>query len=211
MSSRSICTLILCLVTFCAGCARTTAVGPAENRGVIYLSMSGGQWHPPGEVTNSRGLRSPFGASSVGKKVEGPQKFTIISLKDDNGRIVGRRVIPVFYGEILMHAIEQQLDALGYTVKVAPKVPADGDGVDISRVAADLEQSSGLLALEGKCALQATVEVWRNGNKISGRSFQSEIADYAVADQDQLHFRLMEEASRKIAADGMAAGLTAVP
>lgn len=198
--------LVMCLVGICAGCVRRAAVTPAaiKDRGEIFLSMSGGQWRL-NELSYSRGIRKP----RPQRRGDAPQKFTVINLKNDYGRTFGKRVVPVFSGEILMRLFAQRLTALGYSVKVVRAVASSGYAVDISRVAADMEQHSAGYSLEAKCNLQATVEIWKDGTWIGGHDYQSSLADNAAADRDQLYMKVLERASEQIIADCIPAITTA--
>jgi hypothetical protein len=120
-------------------------------------------------------------------------------LKNDTGRTIGKIVKPVYSGDILIGALKQELSAAGYTVRFVQKLPKNvTNGIDISRISAELEQTSGLLALDGTCNLQINVDMWQSGTKVSTHHYASIVSDYSVMAQDQLLFNLMTKATQDI-------------
>ena len=155
--------------------------------GEIFLSLDGNQWQDPQETRPARytSRARPFPVRQM-KKVT-PQQMTLVKVKNDSGKTLGRYMLPVYSGEIIFDSLFQGLSAAGYTVRVVKQLPKNATiVVDISSITADLEETSGLLTLEAKCDLHVKLDVWRNGVKVNSHDYTSFLFDYSFANKQLL-------------------------
>lgn len=207
--------LLLCFAGIFAGCATMTQKTPlASNplitavgrRGELFLSLNGNQWYEPKEiVTQSSYMRkySPITFRPMRIKAT-QQEITLAKVKSETGRTIGKHVMPVYSGDILIDSLNRELTAAGYTVKMVRKLPKDvGSGIDVSGISADLEQTTGLLTFEGTCYLQIKIDILHNGIKLSTHDYFSKISDYSITDQHQLLLKLMMKAAQNIVVESV--------
>jgi len=201
------------LLTWCAsiltGCATTDkkaslqpkpAASSTHKEEVVYLMMSGNQWRPPGDTWASlHSQRSPLLKSTSGNQLVIPRKITLMTLTDSEGKAVGTSVLPLDFGDLIVRSLRKKLNAAGYTVISARKLPANTKrGIDISDVTTVVEQNSGFIRLTGKCDLRISLDLWLNGSKFVSRDYSTIVSDYSVTDQGMLFPRLAQTAALNI-------------
>lgn len=201
--------VLICCPGFLAGCATTVqqtslagkpdaaAAGAAK---VLYLSVNGREWDESPETAHSRlSLRSPPMRVVHKRERATTQKITIVNVKNDAGRTIAKRVIPVYAGDILIDALKHELIAAGYTVRSVQQLPKNVvNGIDVSLFSAELTQNTGLLTLEGTCNLHIRLDEWRNGFKVKSRDYVSVVSDYSFYDQYQLFVDIISMSTQNI-------------
>ena len=203
------------LLTWCAsilaGCATTdkkgylqpkpVAAGSTNSAQVVYLMMSGNQWRPAGDPERSlHSQRSPLLKNTADNKMVFPQKITLVTVTDSQGKAVGKSVLSVDFGDLIVRSLRKKLNAAGYTVISVRKLPANTkSGIDISDVTTVMEQNSGLIRLAGKCDLRIRLDLWLNGSKFVSRDYSTIVSDYSITDQSLLLARLAQKATQNIA------------
>lgn len=192
--------LAWCTCTF-AGCATadpqaSLSYKPVANvvggSGVIFLTMNSSQWNVPRKTIRSRYMPRfvPERVMPKPKKLA-PQGITYVEVKNDTGLTIGKIVMPVYSGDLIIDSIKKELTSAGYTVRLLQNFPKDVEkGVDITWISTELEQNSWLLFLEGTCHLNIKVDVWRNGSKVDSHDYSSNVSDYSFSDQ---HLPLAEQ------------------
>lgn len=197
-------------VTIFSGCATTDQKMPFVDKPVIkatgaggdlYLSVDNYQWDGLWKI---KYLQSRQGRVAVKvknkKKPSNPDRITIIKVMNDKGKAVGERVMPVYAGDILRETMKQELDLMGYTVKVVDKLPNYAiKGVDISQIFVELEQGSGLFTFDGTCRLKMQVDIWRNGTIVASHDYESKLTDYSFSDRNQHISDLLIRSAQNIA------------
>ena len=201
------------LLTWCAiilpGCATTDKKASLQpkplassiNRTeVVYLMMSGNQWRPAGDrETSLHSQRSALLKSTSDNKSIIPRKITLVTVNDGDGKAVGRSVLPVDFGDLIVRSLRKKLNAEGYTVISVRRLPANAKrGIDISNLTTVVEQSSGFIKLAGKCDLSIKLDLWLNGSKSVSRDYSTIVSDYSITDQSQLLARLAKQATLNI-------------
>jgi hypothetical protein len=200
--------LLICCPAFFAGCAATaqhaslvgkpdtTAAGATK---VLFLSMNGRERDESLETVHSRLSLRPAPVR-VGPERERAtvQKTTLVDVKNDLGRTIAKRVIPVYAGDILIDALKHELVAAGYTVRSVQQMPKNENGIDVSLASAELTQNTGLLTLEGTCNLHIKLDEWRNGSKVKSRDYVSDVSDYSFSDRDRLFVDLIIMSAQNI-------------
>ena len=191
-----------CCVGTLAGCARVDRRAswqfepvphPRPGGVEILVTVNGKQWEEPIAIKSSRfARRSPSATPGIRQSSDTAQKITLVNVTDDTGRTITKRVIPLCSEDLLMYVLNEELSTAGYTVKLVHKLPKDvKNGVDVSWVHPDMEETFGLLTVQGSCDLQLTIDVWRNGTKIGTHNYVSKVSDYSITNQDQLPAQLL--------------------
>lgn len=162
--------------------------------------ISGNRWNPPGEPASSlHAQRSSRLKPLPDDHMAAPQKITMVKVISDSGTPVGRSVVPVDSGDLIVRNLRKGLKAQGYTVISVRKLPESAEnGIDISWISAGLEQNSGLLTLAGECDLRIRVDLWRHGAKLVSHDYATTASDYSITDQNQLLVNLLEKATENI-------------
>jgi hypothetical protein len=202
------------LLTWCAsimaGCATTDkkaslqpkpAAVSTKRAEVVYLMMSGNQWRPAGDtVASLHSQRSPLLKSTPENKMAVPQKITMGTVKDGEGKSLGKSVLPLDFGDLMVRSLRKKLNAAEYTVISVRKLSANTkSGIDISDVTPVVEQNSGLIRLAGKCDLRIRLDLWLNGSKSVSHDYSTIVSDYSITDQSLLLTRLAQKATQNIA------------
>lgn len=158
--------------------AATTAQGDRETdgrRGEVYLAMSGDTWTGWAGASVHRGKFAPPGSRK--RPLRMPRKVSLVQVMDGRGQVVATRPAPFSSGEVVLETLKRELGKAGYRVTVVRKLTGTARGIDVSFVAADLRQSSGLLADSGSCTLQVTLDSWQGGVKRESRRYSSTSSD----------------------------------
>ena len=174
----------------------TAAAGPKD----LFLSINGYESDEPQNAMDLRPMlkHAPVTFRPNREKVI-PQKITLVNVKNNFRKTIARRVISVYAGDILIDALRQELKAAGYTVRLVHKLPKNaGNGIDVTSVYVDLEETSGLLTSTGTCNLQIKFEIWRKGTKLNSHDYASTDSNYSFFDEQHLFVDLMNLSSQKI-------------
>ena len=165
--------------------------------------MSGNQWRPEGDTeTSLHSQRSPLLKSASDNEMAMPRKITLVTVNNSEGKAVGKSVLPVDFGDLIVRSLRKKLNAAGYTVISVRKLPANTKrGIDISDVTTLLEQNYGLIRLAGKCDLRIRFDLWLNGSKFASRDYSTIVSDYSITDQSLLLAKLAQKAIQNIAND----------
>lgn len=149
-------------------------------RGDIYLSMSGSDWTGWGGKSVHRGKFAPAGARKKPQRM--PRKVSLVQVMNDRGQVVENVPAPFSSGEVVFETLKQELTEAGFRVTVVRELTGSvGRGIDVSFVASDLKQTSGLLALNGSCRLQVTLDIWQKGMKRQSQQYSASTSGYSVA------------------------------
>lgn len=193
----------------CRGGERGTLPKVAQlppKRGEIYLVMSGNKWQGWQGKDRHRGKFFPPDAKRRGAEM--PRKVSLVKVVNDTGRVVKSRPIPVSSADKVMETLKSRLARAGYQVKVVRRLPGSAErGIDVSVVSADLRQKSGLLALEGSCALSVTLDRYHRGFKEDSQRYTSTASGTSTGVRQPLFPGLMDRAAREVA-DQAVSGLT---
>lgn len=205
------------LLTLCvgalAGCATPERKGAPErqpvqkqpgNGAVVFLAMSGNGWNERQDLENAP-HRGKFSPKKVPRhRVVAPRKIEMVQVLDARGKATGSYVMPVSAGELILEGVRRELEAAGYAPVLVRKLPERAAmGLDITAVVAELEQSSGLFALEGSCELRIRVDQWRRGSRLGSRSYRSTISGRSWKDQHLLLGQLLDQAVQEMAAQAV--------
>ena len=201
------------LLTWCAsilgGCATTDkkaslqpkpVANSTNSAGIVYLMMSGNQWRPVGDKETSwHSQRSPLLKRTSDNKISISRTITLVTVNNSEGKAVGKSVLPVDLGDLIIRSLRKKLNAAGYTVISVRKFPANSKrGIDISEVTTAVEQKSSLITLAGKCDLRVRLDLWLNGSKFVSRDYSTIVSDYSITDQNLLLAKLAEKATLNI-------------
>ena len=209
--------LALCVGTL-AGCAtperkKAPELQPVQKQSgkgaVVLLALSGNGWNEQQELKNAP-HRGKFSPRKTPRKrgVVLPRMVETVQVLDARGNATGSYLLPVSAGELLMEGIRRELAAAGYRPVLVRKLPERAaSGLDITAVVAELEQSPGLLTLEGSCDLRIRVEHWRRGSRQAARSYRSTVSGSSIENQHLLLRQLLDQAVQELAAQAVA-GLT---
>ena len=197
---------VLCIIFLLsvAGCATTDqksllqkqpgaeAVGGRED---IYLSVTAGKpivhdsvkkpimrYSMTGEKPRVRTVKSSFqDRESIN------EKWVVVTERSEDGKELGITVTPLVPSDLLRDALREELSAAGYTVRLVNKLPKNvGKGIILTHVSVDVDQVSGLLAVDGSCRLRIGMDLWRNGARLKKIANEFSYSDSAMTERDRL-------------------------
>lgn len=209
--------ILLCGAAIIAGCAATmpqTAASAVEqgqrpgSRGTLYLALAGELPAQSGKSASPRYLprRVPESRESVWKRTASLPSGTLITLTDDTGRAIGKLPADLDPGEVVLETFSREMTAKGFTVNLVEKLPAnDGIGIEIAVVAAQLRASSGLLTVEGTCALTVGLDLWRHGSRLASREYTAAASEWRFASLQELAYELVTLSSQQVVDQAMPA------
>lgn len=195
--------LVACCTCSLNGCAATDQRQSPQRitaPEVVYLTLKGTEWYQLQPVRPSPLMRSitPVRYRATLRPVA-PQRITVAKVRYNAGPAAARYVVPVSPGELIMESLQEELSAAGYQVIRVDRMPMNVNGVDLSRIATDLERVEGLLTLDGSCTMRITLDLWQNGWKSKSHSYSVNVSDSAILNQDRLLEKVLKKSAQDLA------------
>jgi len=114
-------------------------------------------------------------------------QWVIGSVKDTDGNKTGSIVVDTLPADLVLQALSAELMAAGYAVVQVSEVPSQATkGLSLSNTAVSLDDVSSLVKDEAKGSIKASVEVWRDGQKVARLSYETVSSDVAVTGRERL-------------------------
>ena len=188
-----------------AGCATTVQPVPkqvvaAGGRGELLIALNGSSWFVPEERKYSR--YAPKSAPLTARPVKirpAPKAITLVKVMDTNGMTIGKRILPVYSGDILVESLTRKLSGEGFAVKLVRKLPDTIErGIDVSIISANYEQHSRLVALEMTGMLRVRIDIWKKGKIVRTEAYLTELSDYAVVDKKDFPLRFVNRTTEEM-------------
>lgn len=199
-----------------AGCATTDqklsrqyqpAVNATGGSGELYLAVTdaaplvsnrGEMRGVRKKETGERPIVRDRGGKTLARKGF-PREFAVVKVKNGKGKKLGIMVSPIAPAELLRDAFRQELNAAGYSVRLVSALPKDaGRGIAFSHVSMEMEQASGLLAVEGSCKVNIGLDLWRNGARVKKLRYEAGYSDSAIIDRDLLLQATLQQALQDV-------------
>jgi hypothetical protein len=166
---------VVLLMLAIAGCATT-----ADRKVTLHYEPAVHATGGAGELYLARGSETPL--SGANQAVQ----WVIGSIKDRDGNMTGSVVTDTMPVDLVLQAFNAELIAAGYSViRVSEVPPQAAKGISISNVAITLDEVSSLVKAEAKSSLKVSVEVWREGKKVSRLTYETVNSDTTVTGRDE--------------------------
>lgn len=145
------------------------------------------QYEPAAHTTGGAGTlylarEAEPSSAGTGKGVQ----WVIGSIKDRDGSMTGSVVTDTVPADLVLQAFSSELIAAGYSVVRVNEVPPQAaKGISLSNVAIALDEVSSLVKVEAKGTLKVSVEVWKDGKKVTRLTYETVSSDTAVTGRDR--------------------------
>lgn len=104
-----------------------------------------------------------------------------------DGEQIGRIVTDLAPNELVANAFSGEFKAAGFAVMPVKALPDNvAKGVSVSSVTITLDEVSSLFKVDAKSTAKISVELWKNGSKLTKLDYEVVYSDSAITGRDQI-------------------------
>lgn len=163
--------------------------------GEIYLAAHAGQYSPiaGGAKLRIRGIPKARTKARISNAIA--QRWVIGRVENSKGQELGAIVSPMATDALLLDALEKELSAAGYRVKVVDKLPKGvGKGVALTRVSVKMDEVLGRVTTDGTCKISLGIDLWENGALVKTLTYDTIFSDFALSERNQIQETILRGA-----------------
>jgi hypothetical protein len=193
-----------------SGCIATTQINDksfSANKAPVevFLTLNNKQWEDSWRIKYIDGRHGVVPVKvKIKNNVTYPTHITTVHVLNEAGVTIGKRVLTIYTGDIVIEALEQKMNASGYKVKVVKKLPSNTiKGIDISVLSNEIDQYRSIIGFDATCNVKLKLDFIKNGLATNSYTYESALSDDWIIDGDENYLKLLKISAQNIVNQAM--------
>lgn len=193
-----------CCACALSGCAVTNQVSnkPIKTNKAsteVFLTLNNIQWEDTWRIKYVDGRKGVVPVKVKVKNHNYPNYITTVNVLNGTGVMIGKRIMTVYSGNIVIDELERRMNELGYKVKSVRKLPRYViNGIDISVLTSEIDKHQETLGYNARCNLKLKLDIIKNGVVANSYKYESALSDDWIMDTDSKYLNLLTKSANNI-------------